>query len=226
MSVIETRPHEGLNTAIYAELRSRLVSGRMAPGQELSTRTLAAEMGVSQTPVRDALSRLAADGAVAIRSKRRVLVPRMTPERFSDLVRCRMLLEPEAASLALPHLDASHIARLREIDAALDGAIAQRDAEAFLRNNHAFHFALYRAQPGKTLAQVIETLWLQAGPFMRVVFDKLVMGARLNHHHQAAISAIAAGDAVALRNAIEADITEGMGLIANNGFSTGYAAAP
>jgi DNA-binding GntR family transcriptional regulator len=226
MSVIETGPHEGLNTAIYAELRSRLVSGRMAPGQELSTRTLAAEMGVSQTPVRDALSRLAADGAVAIRSKRRVLVPRMTPERFSDLVRCRVLLEPEAACLALPHLDASHIARLREIDAALDRALAQRDAEAYLRQNHAFHFSLYRAQPGKTLAQVIETLWLQAGPFMRVVFDKLVMATNLNDHHEAAISAIAAGDVIALRTAIEADIRDGMSLIANNGFATGAAAAP
>lgn len=217
--MLEPKPTEGLNTAIYAELRNRLVSGRMTPGQELSTRTLAAEMGVSQTPVRDALSRLAADGAVSIRSKRRVLVPRMTLERFNDLIRCRSLLEPEAASLALPHLDAAHIERLNEIDAALERAIAMRDVEAFLRHNHAFHFALYKAQPGKTLAQVIETLWLQAGPFMRVVFDNLMINVQLNHHHRAALTAIRQGDAQALREAIATDISEGMGLIASKGFA-------
>jgi DNA-binding GntR family transcriptional regulator len=54
--------------------------------------------------VRDALSRLSAEGAVSIRSKRRVRVPEMTSERFDDLLRCRLLLEPEAAALALPHL--------------------------------------------------------------------------------------------------------------------------
>lgn len=219
MSVIETKPSEGLNTAIYAELRNRLVSGRMTPGQELSTRTLAAEMGVSQTPVRDALSRLAADGAVSIRSKRRVLVPRMTPERFSDLVRCRLLLEPEAASLALPHIDRAQLDALREIDGALERSIAVRDVEGFLRHNHAFHFALYRAQPGKTLAQVIETLWLQSGPFMRVAFDKMLINAQLNDCHRSALDAIAAGDAKALRDAIAADITDGMGLIASKGFA-------
>ncbi|HVK79746.1 MAG TPA: GntR family transcriptional regulator, partial [Verrucomicrobiae bacterium] len=104
---------EGLNTAVYAELRTRLVTGRMAPGHELSTRGIAAELGVSQTPVRDALSRLAADGAVSIRSKRRVRVPPMTSERFEDLLRCRLLLEPEAAALALPYLTDAHVARLR-----------------------------------------------------------------------------------------------------------------
>ncbi len=90
----------------------------MAPGHELSTRGLAAELGVSQTPVRDALSRLAADGAVEIRTKRRIVVPVMTQERFDDLLRCRLLLEPVAAEHALEYLDARGIASMREIDAA------------------------------------------------------------------------------------------------------------
>lgn len=221
---IDPLADEGLNTAVYAELRARLVTGRLAPGQEISTRKLASELNVSQTPVRDALSRLAADGAVSIRSKRRVLVPAMTPERFDDLLRCRLLLEPEAAELALTHLTATNIARLREIDAALDDAIARGDAEAYMQNNHAFHFTLYRAQPGQTLTQLIETLWLQFGPFMRVVFDRM-LGANLNDHHQAAIAAVTAGDAAALRRAIASDISDGMALIARAGFAAENAIA-
>lgn len=219
MTKIHQEEDEGLNAAIYAQLRGKLVTGKMTPGFGLSTRGLAVELGVSQTPVRDALSRLAAEGAVEIRSKRRVQVPAMTAERFDDLLRCRLLLEPEAAVLALPHVDAARLQRLRAIDAALDRAIADGDADAYMENNHAFHFTLYRAQPGRTMAQLIETLWLQFGPFMRVVYGR-INGATLNDQHQAAIRAIEAKDAEALRSAITGDITDGMDLLARSGFNT------
>jgi len=215
---------EGLNATVYAELRQRLVTGRMSPGHELSTRTLAAELGVSQTPVRDALSRLSAEGAVAIRSKRRVRVPPMTAERFEDLLRCRLLLEPEAAALALPHITAQHISDLRAIDAALDAAIVSGDADAYMTNNHAFHFTLYMAQPRRTMTQLIETLWLQFGPYMRLVYGR-VTNAHLHDNHQAAIAAIVAGDVDALRSAIAADISDGMGLIGRTGLSADEAHA-
>lgn len=216
MDKISTGEDEGLNAAIYAELRRKLVSGRIAPGHGLSTRGLAAELGVSQTPVRDALSRLAAEGAVEIRSKRRVQVPAMTAQRFDDLLRCRLMLEPEAAVLALPYIDAAHLRRLRVIDAALDQAIAQGDAIAYMENNHAFHFTIYRAMGRPTMAQLIETLWLQFGPFMRLVYGRLGT-AHFNDQHQAAIAAIAAKDADALRRAIADDIGDGMGLIVRSG---------
>ncbi|MBC7770451.1 MAG: GntR family transcriptional regulator [Phycisphaerales bacterium] len=214
--MIKDDAEEGLNTAVYNELRTRLVTGRMSPGHELSTRSIAAELGVSQTPVRDALSRLSAEGAVSIRSKRRVRVPAMTPERFDDLLRCRLMLEPEAAALALPRLDAAHMRLLREIDAKLDAAILSGDADAYMQSNHAFHFTLYRAQSRQTLLQLIETLWLQFGPFMRLVYGR-ASNAHLHDHHQTAIAAIKAGDAEALRAAIAADISDGMGLIARTG---------
>ncbi len=209
---------EGLNASVYAELRKRIVTGLISPDHEFSTRGLAGELGVSQTPVRDALSRLSAEGAVSIRSKRRVRVPEMTSERFDDLLRCRLLLEPEAAALAVPHLKPVDIQRLREIDATLETAAAASDAAAYMQANYDFHFVLYRAQPQKTLTQLIETLWLQFGPYMRVVFDRVSSG-KLNDSHQRAISAIQAGDAEALRTAIAHDISDGMGLLGRAGLT-------
>lgn len=209
---------EGLNSAVYAELRQRLVTGRMSPGHELSTRSIAAELGVSQTPVRDALSRLSAEGAVSIRSKRRVRVPPMTSERFDDLLNCRVTLETEAAALALPHLTAQHIEQLKKIDAELDAAIASGDPDAYMSANYRFHFALYRASGRATLIQLIETVWLQFGPFMRVVYGRLG-NAHLHDNHQAAIGAILAKDEAALRATIEADITDGMALIKRTGLA-------
>jgi len=209
---------EGLNASVYAELRKRIVTGFISPEHEFSTRGLAGELGVSQTPVRDALSRLSAEGAVSIRSKRRVRVPEMTSDRFDDLLRCRLLLEPEAAALAVPHLKPPDIQRLREIDATLETAVAASDAATYMQANYDFHFALYRAQPQKTLTQLIETLWLQFGPYMRVVFGR-VSSVKLNDSHQRAISAISAGDAEALRAAIAHDISDGMGLLGRAGLT-------
>lgn len=203
---------EGLNASVYAELRRRIVTGHISPDHELSTRGLAGELGVSQTPVRDALSRLSAEGAVSIRSKRRVRVPEMTRERFDDLLRCRLLLEPEAAALAVGFLKPDDIAKLREIDTTLEAAIKSGDAATYMQANYDFHFVLYRAQPQKTLTQLIETLWLQFGPYMRVLYGR-VPNTELNDRHQTAIAAIEARDAEALRAAITQDINDGMGLL-------------
>jgi len=208
----EGDPEPLLHASVYDEMRRRMITGKITPGVNLSTRSLALELGVSQTPVRDALSRLAAEGAVRIRSKRRLEIPPMTRERFTDLLACRLLLEPEAAVLALPHIDARRLRRLAAIDAALDRAIAEGDVLAYMECNFDFHFNLYRAHGRDTLSRLIETLWLQFGPFMRVVYGRFGT-ANLVDQHRIALDAIARRDADALRAAIASDIADGMGLI-------------
>jgi len=215
-------PDDGelLRSNVYAELRRRFVTGKVTPGSTLSTRGVALELGVSQMPVREALSRLAAEGAVVIRSKRRIAVPPMTAERFQDLLRCRVLLEPEAAVAALPYVDAAGLKRLVAIDEGIERALASGDVESYMQGNADFHFHLYRSQPRRTLVQLIETLWLQFGPYMRVVYGRFGT-AQLVDQHERALGALRAGDAPALREAIRADIEDGMGLIGQSGFEAG-----
>lgn len=208
-----------LHASIYEELRRRMITGKIVPGVGLSTRGLALEMGVSQMPVRDALSRLAAEGAVAIRSKRKIEVPPMSAERFTDLLDCRLLLEPEAAVLALPHITPALLKQLREIDAALDAAMENGDVIGYMECNFAFHFGLYRANERPTLNRLIEALWLQFGPFMRVVYGRFGT-ANLIDQHRIALDAIEARDADALRRAIASDIADGMGLIGRSSWTT------
>jgi len=207
-----------LHASIYEELRRRLITGKIVPGVGLSTRGLAGEMGVSQMPVRDALSRLAAEGAVEIRSKRKIVVPPMTPERFDDLLHCRLLMEPDAAVKAMPHINAARLRQLREIDAAMDAAIASGDVLGYMENNFAFHFAIYRAGDRPIQTRLIEALWLQFGPFMRVVYGRFGT-ANLVDQHRIALDAIEAGDADALYKAIAGDIADGMGLIGRNSWN-------
>ena len=209
-----------LHTSVYGELQKRFVTGRIMPGTTLSTRGLAAELGVSQMPVREALGRLAAEGAVEIRSKRKIAVPPMTAARFDDLLRCRLLLEPEAAQAALPYITPAILKSLSETDKGMGVAMRNGDVAAYMEGNFNFHFLIYRAQPRRTLLQLIETLWLQFGPHMRVVYGRFGT-ANLVDQHRVAIARINAGDAHGLRNAIAADISDGMGLIGASGMEAG-----
>jgi DNA-binding GntR family transcriptional regulator len=205
-------PDSPLHASVYEDLRRRLITGKITPGVSLSTRSLALELGVSQMPVRDALSRLAAEGAVVIRSKRRIEVTPMTSKRFSDILACRLLLEPEAAAAALPHVDAGAIRWLRVVDAEMNRAIEDGDVIAYMECNCAFHFGLYGAGGREVLIRLVEALWLQFGPFMRAVYNDYG-AANLVDQHSLALDALEAGDAAALRAAIAADIGDGMGLI-------------
>ena len=208
-----------LHTSVYSELAKRFVMGRVRPGSTLSTRGLAAELGVSQMPVREALGRLAAEGAVEIRSKRKIAVPPMTSERFNDLLRCRILLESEAARAAFPFLNQTRLEQLKETDKGIGVAMRTGDVSAYMEGNYNFHFSIYRAQPRRTLLQLIETLWLQFGPYMRVVYGRFGT-ANLIDQHRVAIDCIEAGDAEGLEKAIATDISDGMGLIGVSGFDS------
>lgn len=201
-----------LHDKVYRALRDALVTGRIVPGRAVTLRGLAQSLGVSPMPVREAIRRIAAEGGLVVGANRRVWVPDMDVERFDELVRVRSLLEPEAAVRALPHIDEARLERLRAIDAAIDVALESGDVEGYMSGNHRFHFEIYGAGPSRVLVPLIESLWLQFGPFMRSVYGRLGTAALVDHHVHA-LDAIAAGDAARLAEAIRADIMDGMDLI-------------
>ncbi|HVI98018.1 MAG TPA: GntR family transcriptional regulator [Sphingomonas sp.] len=207
-----------LREKVYEDLRFRLITGKIAPGVAISTRGLAQQLGVSQMPVRDALSRLAAEGAVDIRSKRAVMVVPMTPARFDDIMRCRLLLEPAAAVDALPHIDAARLRAIRKADEATDDALRNGDINAYMESNFRFHSLIYRAKPMETLNRLIEMLWIQFGPFMRLVHGRIGTANMIDQHRRAT-QAIADRDATRLERAIHDDIGDGMRLIREQGLS-------
>lgn len=207
-----------LRQSVYEDLRYRFITGKIAPGVAISTRGLAHQLGVSQMPVRDALSRLAAEGAVEIRSKRAIMVPTMSTDRFEEIMRCRLLLEPAAAVDALPAIDAARLRAIRAADEATDAALTHGDITAYMDSNFRFHALIYRARPQETINRMIEMLWTQFGPFMRVVYGRYGT-VKLIDQHQVATRAIADGDADALHRAITDDIGDGMNLIRESGFA-------
>ena len=100
----------------------------------------------------------------------------------------------------------------------MDAAIASGNVLGYMEGNFAFHFAIYRASNLPIQARLIEALWLQFGPFMRVVYGRFGT-ANLVDQHRLALDAIEAGDADALYRAIAGDIADGMGLIGRNSWN-------
>lgn len=201
---------------VYDALRAALVTGRIVPGRAVTLRGLAATLGVSPMPVREAIRRLAAEGGLVVRANRRVSVPDMTPDRFDELVRARSLLEPEAAARALPHIDGARLRRIEAADLEIERALTTGDVDGYMAANHRFHFEIYRAADSSVLVPLIESLWLRFGPFMRRVYGRFGT-AILVDQHERAIAAIRAGDEAALREAIRADILDGMNEIGASG---------
>jgi DNA-binding GntR family transcriptional regulator len=196
----------------YEALREALLEGRIASGQPVTVASLATMLGTGTMPMREAVRRLTAEGGLDASATRRLTVPALGQSRFAALVRARRLLEPEAAADALPHLDAADVAGLDDTDKALSAAIRARDVAGYMRLNYRFHFGIYRAAPDSVLCPLIESLWLQFGPYMHRLFDRAPAHLAADRH-QAALAAIRAGDAGALRAAIAADIDDALGTL-------------
>ena len=194
---------------VYDSLYASIISGHFEPGKTLTIRGLAEELGVSPMPIREAIRRLVALGALEMRSTRRVAVAKMTEERYKEIVLTRTLLEPEIAALALPNCDAKLIAKLEEIDDEIAVAMKKGDGDTYSLKNREFHFTLYKAANSPIMLRLIESIWLQFGPFMRIVVGRLGTSLIVDQHISA-VSALKNNDEAALREAIRLDIYDGM----------------
>ncbi len=203
------RGGETVQEFAFRRLRHAIMTGRFPPGLAVTIRGLAALLGVSAMPVREAMRRLVAERALDLLDNRRVRVPDMDPARFDTLIAGRILLEQEAARRALPYITPAALAELRRLDAAADEVFARGDVERTIEANFAFHSTLYSLAPSDALLPLIESIWLQIGPFMRAGLQGATVGTRPDRHADA-LGAIVNRDATALARAIEADVREGI----------------
>jgi DNA-binding GntR family transcriptional regulator len=194
---------------VYRSLRSRIMHGELEPGQSMTLRGIGIEYGVSMTPAREAMRRLAAEGALVMSASGRISTPALGNERIEELASIRALLEPELGSRALPRAHMALIDRLQTINSLNADAVANHDAVAYIRTNLEFHRTLYLRAQAPAILALVETVWLQLGPTMRALYGKLRRGTAPPHHRMI-IAALRAGDEPALRLALRADVTQGL----------------
>lgn len=148
---LETIGRANLNDALEAAIRDLIVDGAFAPGERLNEVHLAAQLGVSRTPVREALNRLMAEGAVESRPRLGYFVKPLTCSEFEHLYAVRPLLEPEALRLAgIP--DGAHIAHLERLN---DRIARAKTAQARMALDDEWHLALIDGCANRVLIELI-----------------------------------------------------------------------
>ncbi len=139
--------------------RDDIVAGRIGPGQWLRQEKLARELGVSQTPVREALKQLAAEGVVEHVPYRGVRVVPFTREDVEDLYAGRLVEEGRAARFAAARITPAEIEEVRDLHARMQACETPRDLAAYRELNRRFHIAIIQASRRPFLARSLTQLW-------------------------------------------------------------------
>lgn len=205
---------ETVQERVYAALRDRLMRGGFEPGQKLKIAELASAFGTSAMPVREALNRLAAERAIECMPNRSVRVPALSKYSLQDLMETRFAVEGLAVARAASTMTAETLATLRQLIDAQSETDAEHVSEGSAEQNRAFHFAIYRQAGSTVLLPIIESLWLQFGPYLRIASERFDgREGRGTNFHVEIVDALARGDGHAARAALESDIGRAFDLV-------------
>lgn len=211
-----------LSSDVYRQLRDLLMNGKMMPGEQLSLRSIAAALGVSVMPVREAVHRLVAEQAIELTVNRALRVPVMTVSQFIEITNIRINLEGLAAANAATLHDENGIREIEALHEEFSREISRKrpDESRLIVLNKQLHFAIYRQARMPVLMQMIESLWLRIGPILN--YDLRSGAARVtervmaNHHNQM-VSALMSRDAAASAAALGNDIQSAADFIVSAG---------
>jgi DNA-binding GntR family transcriptional regulator len=150
----------------YTRVRSLILSGDLAPGAVLPQVALARTIGISTTPLREALRRLKQEGLVELDAHRDARVRPLDATEARDLLELRTSLDPLAASLAAQRRTDADLTR---IQAALDGldVLSTHPSAGQLESHHRFHAAIHQASHNALLAETLDGLWVKTDRYRR-----------------------------------------------------------
>ncbi|WP_230626259.1 GntR family transcriptional regulator [Cupriavidus necator] len=211
-----------LSRDVYTQLRELLISGQMMPGEQISLRNIAAALGVSVMPVREAVHRLVAEQALELTPNRALRVPRMSVSQFEEITKIRIQLEGLATATAAERISDEELERVQALRSrfAEEMSKPRPDGADVIAANQAFHFAVYAAARMPILLQMIESQWLRIGPILN---HDLRSGSRRVEervavkHHDNLVEALCRHDSAAACAALRGDIESAAAYIVSAG---------
>jgi len=207
MTKLGTLKSGNLGIQTYEVLADALMKGTLKAGDPIRIAEVAEQLGISITPVRDAVLRLVNDEALVMRNARDIRVPSISPTEYIEIRDIRIELEGLAAEQAALNALKDDIERLEILVQENERAIKKRDHVAGTAANQAFHGQLAVIARTPILQAVLRRLWMRAGPFISNAYQR--GGKMLNEYHYEIVEAIKARDPKRAREAVRRDIFEG-----------------
>ncbi len=155
---LKIRDYKNAREAAFEKIKEAIIKGHFKPGEKLVEQTLAQEMGVSRTPVREAIRRLEAEGFVVSIPRKGVVVSRTDKEEIVQLYSIRAELEGLAARWAIEHADENDIQKLDEAVLRMEETAASGDLDGVVQSNALFHDAIAQASKSRILCTLLKTL--------------------------------------------------------------------
>jgi len=211
-----------LNELAYEQLKRAILSGRIEQGMTMTLRQLAAELGTSMMPVREAVTRLSAEQALQVIPNRGIRIPALSAAEEDDLWSLRINLEGEATAQAARRASAAERAEIETLCRTLNDALAAGDLHTLLECNSAYQFAIYQAAHSPLSLRIIEMLRMRGVPLCtpalrRMLTEKPAYYERTAAHHEAIAEAIMSGDARTARRVKRTDLKELRALVKAEG---------
>jgi DNA-binding GntR family transcriptional regulator len=162
----------------YEELRRRILLGELEPGATFSQVQLSTELGVSRTPLREAVRRLQSEGLLRSEPRRRVRVSPLTTADFEDLYAMRVVLDSLAVRLTVPQLSDAELAQIRMAYLEATAAAGEGDLPAYRESHRRFHSGLF-AHAGARLVERVQEMWDHAERYRMLHMEH---SGELTHH--------------------------------------------
>ncbi|RVT85220.1 GntR family transcriptional regulator [Rhodobacteraceae bacterium CCMM004] len=196
---------ETLQTQVHQSLCNLILEGELAPGESITVASIANALDVSPMPVREAISRLMAMGALTVVSGRSIGVPRLSLEELADLRRVRLEVEAVAVRWAVDNADDALVAALKHLLDEMEAAEQGGRVKDFIHANYDFHFTVYRHAKSPLILEMIGNIWLRMNPNFHLL-QRHGHYRVSNRQHRALFDAIVARDVEGAVAALREDI--------------------
>lgn len=180
-------------SAALAALRERLLTGRLKPGQPVRQQALAAELGLSIVPVREALTTLQSEGLIDYRPNRGFTVAELDLDDLTEAYRLREVLEGEAVREALPRLTAADIDQLGELAHEFQRLAAEGPSLELSRVNRAFHFLILQRSGMPRCLNFIRMLWDATEVYRVLAYTVVELRGAAAREHREIVALLRAG---------------------------------
>ena len=209
--------HKPLREMVYEELKMQILKGSIIPGTRMMEVELAEEMGVSRTPIREAIRKLEKEGLVTIEPRRGAYASMISTEDMVEILEVRQDLEGLAAYFAADRMTEEQMKELRKESDSYNDAVKRGNMEDMIRHDTRFHHIIVESCRNKILVQMIEQLQELVLRFRYIYYDNFRRAENMPEEHEAILTAIAEGNADKARAAADIHIERLKELVVREG---------
>jgi DNA-binding GntR family transcriptional regulator len=189
----------------YVHIKQKILDNDYAPGTQVLEQTISAELGLSRTPVREALVRLEQEGLLRIVPRHGVEILSLSPDDMREIYELLTCLEPKAVEiLAARRPSAKDVQSLVEACDAMEEALRREDRTDWAAADEKFHLALVDLCQNKRLAQAVMSFWEQTHRVRMFTLKLRPLPVESTREHRAVLDAILAGDGLSAKSLYEA----------------------